>query len=410
MSRRWSPFVALSLVLGIVPQASARILHVPTEYPTISQACCASVSGDTVAIDPGYYDGGGLVKPGVAVIGLGQDSTDVVVTSSYGVPFGIPPGDEESFIENLAIDADGIDAACLYNGNPHFVIRNCYLATHGWMNWTVVGAEADTRVERCTLFFAMFEGQPIHLTAPCEVIVEDCVWSHGGAYVGTQPAGSRVILRNNTILDGVWVGATNPSSAHFSVRFVNNIMKNYAECSSTCVPDTVEWLYNDYYDLDPGHSAPDCGIRIGNISADPRFCNPSGYDYRIDWQESPCRNAGMGGEDIGARLGYCNINTGVEERPGGAGAALWLSAPWPSPSGGGASVLFQVPTGRGAQLRILDLRGRLLRVMLAYPAGGSGMLRWDGRDEAGRSVPAGTYFLQLVSDNQTQHRMLAVVR
>lgn len=51
---------------------------------------------------------------------------------------------------------------------------------------------------------------------------------------------------------------------------------------------------------------------------------------------------------------------------------------------------------RGERLFIYDPRGRLVRVLAAPPrAGGPAAVRWDGRDTAGRPVPAGTYFFHL---------------
>jgi hypothetical protein len=51
---------------------------------------------------------------------------------------------------------------------------------------------------------------------------------------------------------------------------------------------------------------------------------------------------------------------------------------------------------RGDRLFIYDPRGCLVQVLAAPPRDGSApSLRWDGRDTAGRPVPAGMYFIRL---------------
>ncbi len=415
MSSRGAIATLLVLMILTAPSAPARILHVPEEYPEIWQACCAAVSGDTVAVAPGIYgDDGGSVKPGVSVIGMGEEMNDVVVTMSNGIPFGIPPGDEEAVIQNLSIEAEGAYASCIYNGNPHSVIRGCHLEVGGWMSTALVVTEADMRIEWCKLRprVASYEGQAIQLLAPCEVIVADCRWTDPTILITDQPAGSRIVLRNNVLMDGISV-ATSPSGSDFTVRILNSIIRGSAYCiSSWCVPDTLEWLHNDFYDITYGPPGPDCGTRAGNISEDPMFCNPSEYDYRLDWA-SPCRNAGLGGEDIGIRFNdYCNINTAVEEPPGASKDRLWLSMPWPNPTGAGVSLAFRTPqlAESPVAVRIMDLDGRMVRLLRPDASSERGLIHWDGRDETGRSVPVGTYFLQLRSGGETAERVLRVVR
>jgi hypothetical protein len=52
-------------------------------------------------------------------------------------------------------------------------------------------------------------------------------------------------------------------------------------------------------------------------------------------------------------------------------------------------------SGERSVIHIYDPRGRLIRVLTAPRAGSAPAIRWDGRDTAGRSVPAGMYFIRL---------------
>jgi len=60
-------------------------------------------------------------------------------------------------------------------------------------------------------------------------------------------------------------------------------------------------------------------------------------------------------------------------------------------------VRFTLPRPASVSLEVADAAGRIRRRILssrAQPAGNL-TLTWDGRDDAGRPVPSGTYFLRL---------------
>jgi hypothetical protein len=46
-------------------------------------------------------------------------------------------------------------------------------------------------------------------------------------------------------------------------------------------------------------------------------------------------------------------------------------------------------------LSVFDVGGRRLRAWPLPASDGAGVIQWDGRDEQGRSVPAGLYFARL---------------
>jgi hypothetical protein len=53
----------------------------------------------------------------------------------------------------------------------------------------------------------------------------------------------------------------------------------------------------------------------------------------------------------------------------------------------------------GASAIVVDLTGRSVR-SLELPAGGRGLVSWDGRDDEGRPTPAGVYLIHIVSGSE----------
>ena len=73
-------------------------------------------------------------------------------------------------------------------------------------------------------------------------------------------------------------------------------------------------------------------------------------------------------------------------------AALTMAAPWPNPANPATRVALSAPAGATVALRVIDLRGRLVR-SATVTADGSGQATWsfDGRDARGRDLPSGVY-------------------
>ena len=92
-----------------------------------------------------------------------------------------------------------------------------------------------------------------------------------------------------------------------------------------------------------------------------------------------------------------------------------LESPYPLPSAGATTVFFTVPGSAGApvraSLRLYDARGRLVRTLRdgEMPAGRASAT-WDGADDGGRRVPAGTYLLRFEAGNQWASQKLVLTR
>ena len=95
--------------------------------------------------------------------------------------------------------------------------------------------------------------------------------------------------------------------------------------------------------------------------------------------------------------------------PGPSGPRL---APnYPNPFNPSTLVRFELAAPAAVRLRVLDARGRLVRVLLDGPAlGGEQCLPWDGKDEAGRPAPSGAYRLRLEQGEAAVERTAVLVR
>ncbi|MBZ0269120.1 T9SS type A sorting domain-containing protein [bacterium] len=101
--------------------------------------------------------------------------------------------------------------------------------------------------------------------------------------------------------------------------------------------------------------------------------------------------------------------TGVEGVPLAVVAALQPSAP--NPFRESTSIPFAVERPGRGRLEVFDVTGRLVARLHDGPlAAGTHRVTWDGRDEGGRSVPAGVYFYRLETGGRSEARKVQVLR
>jgi glucose/arabinose dehydrogenase len=83
--------------------------------------------------------------------------------------------------------------------------------------------------------------------------------------------------------------------------------------------------------------------------------------------------------------------------PPGPSARLALAHAGQHPARGGAAVRATIPPGPAGRLSVFDAVGRRVRVLAeSLPSGEATTVSWDGRDDGGRSVHAGCFFVRLV--------------
>ncbi len=92
-------------------------------------------------------------------------------------------------------------------------------------------------------------------------------------------------------------------------------------------------------------------------------------------------------------------------------AAFSLQPAYPNPFNAATQIRFSLPREARLRATIVDQLGRTRRVLVdAKLSRGIHRLTWDGRDDAGRDLPSGTYLLRVWADGQVISRKLTLLR
>ncbi len=126
----------------------------------------------------------------------------------------------------------------------------------------------------------------------------------------------------------------------------------------------------------------------------------------VTWYDS--RGTGV---DIYASRVY--TSGGVADVPASSTAAgLRLLAPFPSPSQGEpVTIGFDLPSRARVSAEVVDVAGHRVRSLMpdGEVSAGRQILRWDGRDEQLRRVPAGIYLVRIRAGEEVAARRMVVL-
>jgi hypothetical protein len=101
-----------------------------------------------------------------------------------------------------------------------------------------------------------------------------------------------------------------------------------------------------------------------------------------------------------------NANVGVPP----AGVVLALAAS-PNPFNPRVTFTYSVPVGAAGELAVYAVNGRRIATLLTGAfASETGQVVWDGRDDAGRVVPSGSYVCRLAAGNRVLARKVVLLR
>ncbi len=105
--------------------------------------------------------------------------------------------------------------------------------------------------------------------------------------------------------------------------------------------------------------------------------------------------------------GYSNVFaidtvTAVDDGEGPP-IATALTSIYPNPFNPRTTIEFALTEAGVVDLAVFDVRGRRIRELdREYRSAGRYQVSWNGRDQAGRGVPAGAYFCRLIAAGASQ--------
>ncbi|MFH1278331.1 MAG: FlgD immunoglobulin-like domain containing protein [Candidatus Eisenbacteria bacterium] len=109
------------------------------------------------------------------------------------------------------------------------------------------------------------------------------------------------------------------------------------------------------------------------------------------------------------------LGVAIQAREGGSpaprSAATRLAGAWPNPFNPVTKVSFELERPSHLSLRVYDPKGRLVRTLLdGQREAGAGEALWDGRDERGRTLSSGVYFVRLEAGDYVKTSKLLLLK
>jgi hypothetical protein len=418
--------------------------RVPTEVPSIQGAIDLAGLGDEIILENGVHSGPGnrdiLVDLDIVIRSeSGDPSMCVVDCEGSGRGFAFSGVSAAARMEGLTVtngSADRGGGLSLTASSPTLfrcrIVSNTATGTGGGGIFCVDGSSPE--ILACVFrenHASGTYGGGMYNKNGSNPVLRDCIFS-GNTTSGIGSTGGALYNWDSSpSLINCSVGGN--SAYDGSVLF--NFNNSYPEVLNSVVWGNapgqsgypiVELLgsatYVAYTDIQGGAPGP------GNLDSDPLFLDA---DLRLA-EGSPCIDAGYNSyvqtptdldgnprtvDGDGDELAV--VDMGAYERSGASTAVptavvlgqTSLLPPWPNPSRAEARMAFTVPVGCSVLLEILDVTGRRVRTLVAGSRGpGTHVIRWEGDNDEGRPVFAGTYFLRLSTDRGTFTQKMQRVR
>ena len=194
---------------------------------------------------------------------------------------------------------------------------------------------------------------------------------------------------------------------------VDHSILAFATAPLLSVPDAATEVRLDCNDLfsfgglTAGVGVTDSLALAGSIAVDPWFCDRGGGDFHLAIS-SPVVDVPACGP-VGGLGAACAVATPVADSTPRGRTRLLPNVP--NPFNPRTRVYLELQTAGLASVQLYDSRGRLVRSLHEglLPAGRSGF-DWDGRDQAGRAVASGVYWVRAEVPGSKLARPIALIR
>jgi hypothetical protein len=102
---------------------------------------------------------------------------------------------------------------------------------------------------------------------------------------------------------------------------------------------------------------------------------------------------------------------GVDGKPTVMPLAYELGNAYPNPFNPATTIAYAIPVSNHVSLKVINLLGQTVRTLVdRHTTAGTYKVVWDGRDEAGRTVPSGIYFYRMESSHFRQVKKVMLVK
>jgi hypothetical protein len=402
--------------------ASATIINVPGDYPTIGAGMGAASHGDTVLVQPGTYN-------------------ESIFFSGYGITVAsmfISTGDY-SYIDSTVIDGEGLPCGGISFGSDWYYYQDAIIG------FTIQNCSGDTPATIVCfhntvplISFNIIRGNPLrgiwtemsHPTIIHNVITGNSAGRGGGMYLGLY---TEAEIYNNIIAGNLAEGSGGGIyyATYDIVIFDNNtIFGNtaglgggiYCRYGSPTITNTILWGNDgdEIYVEDGSPSFRYCDIEgswagEGNIDLDPLFRDAENGDSHLmstecgDPLDSPCIDAGD--PSIFDSILDCNWGLGTELSDMGAYAGSHIDLPthldentgrilpttprlfqnYPNPFNAATVIRYRLHEASFAAVSVYNLLGQRVAVLCqGIQQPGQHTIIWDASD-----LPSGIYFARL---------------
>lgn len=423
------------------PQAT--LLLVPSEYSDLSSAMQAATLGDTILVAPGIYRGESnknLSPQGklISILSEAGSGETVIDCEGSGRAFTIQDYESEAFrIEGFTIRngrcgegtpyGRGGGGLKVYHASPRLVdlvIEDCVSEVLGGGGFfcasNAIACEGIELRRNQTLNPAAFGGglysESFEMTLD-GVVFDGNRSNKGGGFYSTNS--TQLHLRNATFHD-------NSALEAGGAICIDNGGEIFMESSCLAwnsaplvggfyldgVPDTLSLACSDFFENTGGSFSSSIADTVGvngNIGEDPVFCNPPLGDLHLQ-NNSPCLPWNNDCGVLMGALGEGCLPTQIPEEVLPVAAGLQPSHPNPfNPS---TTITFTLSESEQVQLAVYSLSGRRVIELLdaKHLEAGQHRLIWSGRDQFGKPVSSGVYFLHFEAGGLRGRQKLVLLK
>ena len=416
-------------LLTLVGPGKAATLHVPADHATITAALLAASSGDTVLVAPGLYSPSSngesfpllvdrndlqLVGAGMGVTVLDAEQTagvlSVAAVSGVGIHGFTVTGGAATVGGGLRIDGGDCEVShVLFLANGALTIGSGIVIFNDatpWIHHNVVWESYDLDLQDA--------GDPhaVQSRNTSVGLIEHNVVGRGGSNGIHFGQSSSPLVRHNILFEngspadprrgrGICALTSAPRRVSYNLFYGNVI-------SAILLGGIGDFSAAEANDLDPGDEIHD------NIDGNPLFRDPEALDLHLQ-AGSPAIDAGdpsLPGDPDGTILDIGAFYFDQQLAAAPATPAL-LSALHcvPNPFNPRTEIRFRADRALPARVDVLDLRGRLVRVLFRGTAAiGENRIAWDGTDAGGREAASGVYLAAVTVGRELRTTPLVLVR